>query len=350
MTILNEYILATAFGCLLIGLGLYLTLVRRKQGNEYFHTTNLICWLLIALFPALVIFSFFPSTSSASGNIFGFSVGGAVALFVFIWWFGTQASMKASSADLLNGEISDLKSKLEKAQSVVDAKTPEASAPITETKIITYRLKAAHQKKIALITGNILGVTKADIWVNSENTQMQMSRFFEKSISGTIRYLGARRDDVGDVVEDVIMAELSKLMSGKVSVQPASVLVTGSGELRRSHNVKKIFHAAAVVGEIGVGYKPIGNIDYCVRNALQKADQAKDENDPCKSILFPLFGTGQARENAEAVATRLLNAACEYLEGHPESVINTVYFLTYTDRDLTICKNALEAIGRVEVD
>ena len=344
MTTLNDVILATAFVCLVIGLGLYLSLVRGKRAGEYFNATNLICWLFFALFPALVIFSFFPN-STMGGTILGFSTGGAVALFVFIWWFGTQAAAKAIDAD---GQLSGLKAQLATALSSVKLQAPVQFNPLTETKIYSYRLKANRKKKIALITGNIRGVRSADIWVNSENTNMQMSRYFEKSISGTIRYLGARRDDAGDVVEDLINAQLTKMMSDKRSVAPASVLVTDSGELRETHKVKKVFHVAAVIGELGVGYKPIGNIDWCVKNALERADKIRDDNDPCHSILFPLFGTGQAREGAETVASKLLNAAIEYLEQHSDSVIDTIYFLVWSDRELSICKSALDGNDRVE--
>jgi len=40
-----------------------------------------------------------------------------------------------------------------------------------------------------MITGDIQNIKEIDVWVNSENTNMQMARHFERSISAIIRYL-----------------------------------------------------------------------------------------------------------------------------------------------------------------
>ena len=54
-------------------------------------------------------------------------------------------------------------------------------------------------KLICLTTGDIQNVKGVDIWVNSENTNMQMARFYDWAVSSVIRYLGARRDITGHV-------------------------------------------------------------------------------------------------------------------------------------------------------
>ena len=349
MNALSITILAIAFICLGIGLFLYIANTRRNADRQYFYTTNIICWILIALFPALVIFSLFPQ-SNINGSLFGFSMTGAVALFVFIWWFGTRNSLKAVQIDELNNKMRALEEDLKKSQDSrpTGAKTP---LPLTETKVFSYPLKNknARGKKIAIVTGNIRGVKCADIWVNSENTNMQMSRFYERSISGTIRYLGARKDIAGDVVEDLIMNELAALMGVRFSVQPATVLVTDSGQLRATNNVKKIFHVASVRGEVASGYQPIDNIEFCVQNALSTVNSDDLRKDPCKTIVFPLFGTGAGKAQPEQVAARLMTAAIEYLESNENTTLETVYFLAWTDRDLEICKSALASTGRVVV-
>jgi hypothetical protein len=78
---------------------------------------------------------------------------------------------------------------------------------------------------------------------------MQMARHFERSISATIRYLGAKRDRAGRVVEDLIDNELRKEV-GSGDVPAGIVIPTGSGELLASHNVKKISMPLAV-GQVG---------------------------------------------------------------------------------------------------
>jgi O-acetyl-ADP-ribose deacetylase (regulator of RNase III) len=342
---LGKTILATAFISLAIGLTLYVYNSRKSGDRRNLYATNLICWLLIALFPALIIFSFFPQ-SSMSGDIFGFSMGGAVALFVFTWWFGTKMSLLAVSIDDLNNQIRSLQEDIEKNQELL-SKGSRVSAPtvLSETQTYPYKLKKYPRKQIVLITGNIQGVKCADIWVNSENTNMQMSRYFERSISGTIRYLGAQKDVAGDVIDDVIFNELTKLMSTKTVVQPATVLSTGSGELEKSHRVKRIFHVAAVRGQVGSGYHPVENIEYCVRNALEKSEPADVE---CKSILFPLLGTGTAKGSLAQVATTLITSAVGFLESKEDTSIQQVYFLNWTDSELEACRKVLDSCERVE--
>jgi O-acetyl-ADP-ribose deacetylase (regulator of RNase III) len=346
MNTLSITILATGFACLAIGLGLYILNQRRKY-NEYFHSTNVICWILIALFPALVIFSLFPQ-NTVTGSIFGFSMTGAVALFVFIWWFGTRNSQKAIRIDELNEKLRALEEDLRKSQQFQSESTsPALPRVLTQTEVISFPLKSDRSKKIVLVTGNVQGVKCADVWVNSENTNMQMSRFYERSISGTIRYLGARKDLAGDVIDDLIMRELTALMGSKSSVQPATILVTNSGELKKTHNVKKIFHVAAVRGQVGAGYQPINNMEYCVKNALAMIDEKYA--DQCKTILFPLLGTGTAKANPNQIVSTLVMAAIEYFETNENTAVEAVYFLAWTDRDLEACRHALGQTGRVVV-
>ena len=77
-------------------------------------------------------------------------------------------------------------------------------------------------KRIGIVTGNLrhanlnarLRNEPIDVWVNSENINMAMARPYEGNISGLIRYLGARRDETGTIVKDVIADELMKKMRG----------------------------------------------------------------------------------------------------------------------------------------
>ena len=142
--------------------------------------------------------------------------------------------------------------------------------PASQT--LKYRLKKHKLRKVGTIAGNLENVKNVDRWVNSENTNMQMSRYYEGTISGTIRYLGAQRDFAGEVMEDVIGNDLRARMAGRTSVEPATVLDTDSGELKNTHNVKKILHVAAVRGVRGVpgkSYHPDENVEQCVTKALE---------------------------------------------------------------------------------
>ena len=344
---LQIVILAAAFLSLLIGLGLYIW-ISRRPGVPHFQNTNLFCWLLIALFPVLLIFSFFPN-SNFTGTLAGFSVGGAIGAFLFLFWYGRKFSLEAAKTDQvvdqLRAELQELK------KSYAALQKQQAPSVIESSEVFLYKLKQDEKKRIGLITGDIRKVRVADIWANSENTNMQMARMYDGSVSGLIRYLGARKDKYGYVAEredDVIAHELTEIMkAAPPTVEGGTVLVTGAGELERTHNVKKIFHVASVRGQPQVGYRPIDNIGLCVENSLAKADSAEIKQLKLISILFPLFGTGSAGGDTKKIAETLLTSAVSYLETNKESAIERVYFLAYQDIELEICKRFLERSGKV---
>jgi O-acetyl-ADP-ribose deacetylase (regulator of RNase III) len=214
---------------------------------------------------------------------------------------------------------------------------------ITKEDIIPYALTSAmgKPKQICLITGDLQNIRKKiDVWVSSENTDMEMSRHYERSISAIVRYHGAKRDSNGRVIDDIVAKELAEKVGHDKHVLPGTVIATGSGELLRTHGVKKIFHAAAVFGQIGKGYSPIADMGVCVRNALKLAnEELKAEN--LRSILFPLMGTGTGRGALEPIVKQLIDAAIAYLEANPRCKIQEVYFLVWSQQELAACKNVL---------
>lgn len=207
--------------------------------------------------------------------------------------------------------------------------------------IYLYPITKVAGKEIGMITGDIQNIKEIDVWVNSENTNMQMARHFERSISATIRYLGAKRDRAGRVVDDLVANELREV-AGSADVPAGIVIPTGSGELNKSHNVKKIFHAASVIGQVGRGYMPITEIAECVRNALKLIDSDEMAAENIQSILFPLMGTGTTRLDADEISRQLIEAAISYVEENPQTKTQKIYFLAYHEEDLNICKHILE--------
>jgi hypothetical protein len=109
----------------------------------------------------------------------------------------------------------------------------------------------------------------------SARRRIPTARYHDKSISGLIRYLGAKRDQ-GQVQKDLEGKALEDELgwNGEIkSVQPGAVIATPSGKLAKPpYKVKRIFHAASVRGIPGGGYEPVANIEDCVWNALGKAD------------------------------------------------------------------------------
>lgn len=365
LNVISIVILATGFVSLTAGLLLFWSV--RKSGKEVSpRTTNVIAWLLIALFPVLLLFSFFPS-ATFTGTILGFSATGATALFVFIWWYGAKRAIEAIEADQasarieaglidqkqrvddLNNQLRALQNDLEHAQLLAAAR--EATKVLTETKVFRCALRSTPTRVIGLITGNLEGVRVADIWVNSENNNMQMSRWYEGTISGMIRYLGARKDEGGEIIEDgdIIARELKEKMGKRTRVEPTTVFVTSPGELaRRPYNVKALIHIATVQGAPGKGYRAIENLEDCVSKVLQQAESDNSLLEGCKSIVFPLLGSGHGQADIGAVADKLLTRAINELASNPNGRIECIYFLVWTNLHFETCRDILCKNDRID--
>jgi O-acetyl-ADP-ribose deacetylase (regulator of RNase III) len=214
---------------------------------------------------------------------------------------------------------------------------------ITAVQEHPYRLRSDTTKLISIITGDMRDWRGIDVWVNSENTNMQMARFYDRSLSAVIRYEGAIKDDNGEVIDDVIAKELLALTNGRQSATPGAVYVTGSGALAETHGVKRIFHAATAYGVPGTGYQVINEVEQCVTTALNRMDHERYRSDNLTTIVFPMMGTGNGGGQVDFIAPRLLQAAMSYLNSHPESNVRKVYFSAWNHRDLQACQIALAA-------
>jgi O-acetyl-ADP-ribose deacetylase (regulator of RNase III) len=229
-----------------------------------------------------------------------------------------------------------------------DARKDWKSERITVLEELPYQLSAQPSKRICLITGDIRLRTNIDVWVNSENTNLQMARYYEKSLSAIIRYEGALKDENGEIVHDAIAEELAKAKGNKEFVTPGAVYVTGSGALGKSHGVKRIFHAATVFGVPGSGYQAMQDVEKCVGNALRKMDDERYSCENLHSIVFPMMGTGAGGGPVEEIAPRLLWAAISYLSENKASRVQTVYFSAWNQRDLEACSAALKSLPGVK--
>jgi O-acetyl-ADP-ribose deacetylase (regulator of RNase III) len=183
------------------------------------------------------------------------------------------------------------------------------------------------------------------VWVNPENTAMQMARPDEYSISGIIRYEGARRDEAGRIVADTIADELRRLV-GTGPVAPGIAVATGPGALAESNGVRFVVHVAAVQGEPGAGFRQVREVGRCVTNALAMSAKLGD-GQPVHSILFPLLGTGFGGGDLVDTVRILLGAATDHLATAPGGATGHVYFLAYTDAELAACLAAIDADARL---
>lgn len=357
-------ILGIALLLLVAGVVLYLALIRRSN-PRLFYSSVIISWVLISLFPVVLLFSVFQDSSLTGqftdSNFGTIAVGGAFGAFFVIWYMGTRNSLKAITDDHNEEKVRTLSEQianLEQQFKDLEAR-PRDTRVIVESKKFEYECNANNGRKIlGVITGDIQQVRDVDIWVNSENTNLQMARFYDPSISGLIRYLGAEKDREGNVIRDIIADALSDSVNksnaedGTIrnafpSVKPGLAFATESGKLLETHKVQAIIHATTVFGEIGQGYTPLKNLGVCVQNALIKADEfASEKKKNAVSIVFPIFGTGTAKGNLDQAVQSLFYSVVSYFE-NTNSRVEKVYFLAWKEYEKDACLKVLDAMPKL---
>lgn len=225
--------------------------------------------------------------------------------------------------------------------------------PLTERRSYIWSLPNT-STRLCIVTGDVMNVDCVDTWVNPENTKLQMGRYYDRSISANIRYYGARRDKGGNVTRDMIVEDLNRRARSQRlahSVEPGTVIVTGSGELKRTNNVNTIMHVAAQHGEPGRGYMTIRGYRDCISRVLDEAETWNASiatrlrfRPPIRRILVPLFGTRGERDPRE-VTYDLVQSAKTYLETWPRCSVERIYFLAFTDVDERLCLSAIQRLG-----
>jgi len=234
------------------------------------------------------------------------------------------------------------------ADSIADRRGKARGRVLTMQDITSYPIQSRDDgtvRRLGVVTGDIRQVRCANVWVNSENTEMEMARIHEFSISAIIRYEGARHDARGRIAEDIMANELAAKIADQRPVEPGSVVVTGAGQLWQHNGVRYVIHAAAVHGEPGSGFHPMNEIGRCVNNALLAAEHLDVPDGEGVTILFPMLGTGSAGGHLPHTATTLIHAARNYLRATSTSRIGTVLFLAYTDLELNACHGAFRTAG-----
>ena len=195
---------------------------------------------------------------------------------------------------------------------------------------------------LGIKTGNINLIKDVDVWVNSENTFMLMDRFFNRSISATIRTLGAQKHPSnGAILEDTVGNALLQEMGSRAFVKPGTVLNTTAGALDETHNVQQIFHVAAVRGEIGAGLGgSLADIELSIDNVLKFINAAK-----YRSALLPIFGTGSGRLATGDVVPSLVKHIRAFLEKKAKGSLNKVYILAYSEGEYEILRSVFHSEG-----
>ncbi|RLK59611.1 TIR domain-containing protein [Actinokineospora cianjurensis] len=217
-----------------------------------------------------------------------------------------------------------------------------AAGGVAEAQPVRYEVKGNPRCGIAVVPGRIRRVRHIDMWVNSENTDMQMARHNDFSVSAIIRYWGAAHDGAGQVIDDLVADELTAAVAGRRSVAPGTAVVTGAGRLTATNNVRRIIHVASVQGEPGAGFRQVRNVDECVTNALACAEREAAEDDRVRTVLFPLLGVGaDPGAEPERTARRMVDAALDHLRATPGTLLNEIAFLGYSAAEFALLLRVL---------
>lgn len=202
---------------------------------------------------------------------------------------------------------------------------------------------------IGVIPGDIRRVTSVDIWVNSENTDMQMSRITEFSVSAIIRYLGAERDEAGHIVQDLVADDLTARVGGHRPVAAGTAVATTAGALTATNGVRHVIHVAAVQGEPGDGFRQVRDVGGCVRNALTRATCVAEHDPETRTILFPLLGVGVGGAPLEPTVRAMLFAMIDFLAQNHGTKLTRIFFLAFTDHERDVLDRALREAPLVPV-
>jgi hypothetical protein len=326
MTLLGLLCALAAFA---VGLVVHLRWASGPEGERH----DVLAWFLLALVPVILLFTFFPDDNEFSGTFARISTGGAIGAFIFIWYWGTRTARKARVTDNLRAQV----------RSFEQAAARDQDRPVQDQQLFAYEVVGCPGMRLGIVAGRIDDVHFVDVWVNSENIYMQMSRFFDRTISGRIRYSGAKKNEFGQSVKDTIADELAERVGDRVPVMPGTVVRTSSGELRHTHNVKWILHVAAVQGEVGRGYRQVEDVSQCVDNALRDAGRLGSDDDRPHSILLPLFGAASGRGDVDATARTVVSRATAHFADRPESPITDVWLLGFSVKELEALRAAAQA-------
>ena len=153
-----------------------------------------------------------------------------------------------------------------------------------------------------------------DVWVNSENTFMEMARFWDRSVSAQIRKLGSVRRGAlnDDSYKDALGLALAEKVGTQSQVPIGTVFMTRTDDastLSSNNKVSHVAHLAAVTPKkVGDGFSSGGEIDKCVKSVFEgmRGERRRQRGRGLHSVLFPLIGSGDGGAHAAFVAHQMV--------------------------------------------
>jgi nudix-type nucleoside diphosphatase (YffH/AdpP family) len=245
---------------------------------------------------------------------------------------------------LENGEIDDPKLAISAYWLKEHMPRIETLDPLTAE----YKVAGSSGMIVGYKAGDIREVHEIDAWVNGENSDMIMDRFYGQSISARIRSMGATSEGEA-ILDDTIQESLRGLMGERASVDIGTVFVTESGMLSKTNDVQLIFHVAAAKGGLGKGAAiQEEHLAHCVERVLAEVEQVNNGilrryfSNRIESVLFPMMGAGEGGLPTKTVAENMIRATVNYFNSRKNPTIKKIYFLTYRLREKNACDTVFE--------
>lgn len=217
-----------------------------------------------------------------------------------------------------------------------------------------YKLPFGAEGEIEILTGNIADYETlgADVIVSLESIDLQIARFHDPWLSGTLRYLDAEKEPGGRVVKDTLQRALQKEIE-RQNIQPpielGSVVATpanpsGLGKLGCHY----VFHVAALQGKVGDGYQTRDFfLDDCVDNVFSQLSALAKENSELKTVLFPMLGAGTTGLEPVTLAEAFLPSIVKGVQA--DNACSKVYILAWLESHLHALQQVADKLGLEKV-
>ncbi|MFC7292026.1 hypothetical protein [Hirschia litorea] len=210
--------------------------------------------------------------------------------------------------------------------------------------------------RFEIAMGDLRLVKNVDVWINPENTHMEMARVFDTSISGIVRHMSSNWTNSGTRSDDYIRRKLAEEMKGEVVAPGAALMTSCKGQLRDVHFVKRVVHVAAVAvndDDPGCGYSAIDDVGVCLSQALQRIQQHNLSwmgrgHNRLASVITPLLGVGSNPETAFRNVLSMLAHAVRFFDSNPDCLIERFIVLAYSSEDRRLIRKALKRIPQLQ--
>ncbi len=233
---------------------------------------------------------------------------------------------------------------------MVRSATPSPLPPGKDTR---YVLPSGQD--VVVLTGDIKELRREhgiDAIVSLENTFLQLGRYFDRSISGMLRYMDAAKSADDEIEEDSLNVQLRRRLQQEeidLPVRLGTVFATPTTQLKQELGVRYVLHVAAMHGSFGDGYETMDDvIDDCVRNAFRRFGRLarQEAGDGLESMLFPMLGAGTTDIRVGEVARRLLRHMVRCARHTPEC--QTIYVLAWLESHRHAIHEIAEELGLKE--